>query len=318
MEVENLPRAARPPRGCAVCGLELAVEKRTGPPRTYCSTRCRRAREWALRKQDRRARGLKKRGGSPGCGVPMSGTCARCGGAFTYLGRRGAPRRYCSRRCGEKWRGRGRAPLVPVPLSRICACCGVRFEFVDFPGSCRRYCSARCTSTASYRAWRNRHGLACGSGPPAPLLTRCLCCQGPLPPRKAGGGRPRRYCSKRCRHGAERGIPTTPPRLLDVCLFCRSSIARTPGQRKPAESYCSSACRNATHRERVRLRKQIASVERDIAQARRAVQRDAPGASNLLVERLPSLGRLLDLCRARLDELTPGSDSNSVGVGAGR
>jgi hypothetical protein len=306
-----------PSRGCAVCGEPIAVQKRWGRLRAYCTTRCRRKRERELRKLDRELRRISRpprprvphhaRWREPRVPIPVEDAreCVRCGRVFDSLGRPLSRHRFCSPACRHMWTKRGRPPHVAAPQSRSCDCCGVRFDFLAYPGSRRRFCSPMCGATAAYRAWRRRQGATAAEGPPTLVPTDCQRCGSPLPPRRSGGGRPRRYCSTACRHGNRSGAPLRPLPLLDECLWCRAPILRSQKRRRPAFLYCDRDCRYAANREVTRLRRQVFALREDRAQAKRAMGNAPQGDAGTLGARVAELGRLLALCIERLAVLAP-------------
>lgn len=141
-------------RLCAWCsGAMLPRAFPTGRIATYCSERCKRLRELDKRKAALRAK------------YAAEAECQRCGVLFAVSFKRGAKRRYCSRRCcklswdasnagrnkayANKHRAKRKATLAGRRIGMMCCECGaeVRGNYRKLP-----YCSRACYMRRYYRS----------------------------------------------------------------------------------------------------------------------------------------------------------------------
>jgi 5-methylcytosine-specific restriction endonuclease McrA len=126
-------------------------------------------------------------------------TCAHCGGAFWRPAKLRDERRFCSRQCYGASRTARSQATRRAARRRVCIVCQASFVMVTRR---RLTCSDPCAE--SYRrgvvkAWHRGHAQSA-------ISTRCATCHAPMTVRTGEMGRPKRFCSSRCRdHGEASG-----------------------------------------------------------------------------------------------------------------
>ncbi len=144
--------------------------------------------------------------------------CAECGAAFPLATPGRTWQRYCSTRCGMRYKRKHRKPL------RSCLQCGQDFR-ADKPSS--RYCSTKCMGWARTAMTQRRE--------PLERQASCVTCGTQFIPTGA-----QRYCSPPCRpNGYE---PRTHPR---PCIQCGAVFTPADGRLR----VCSIECRRKGSRE---------------------------------------------------------------------